>query len=89
MSTDRTASFWKQAEYATARADKARSDELRRAWLIVARDWSNMARREEEKVLLRKLAYVAETTPTAPEASLGELLDLTDGRGEAKQPAHP
>jgi len=72
MSTDRTAGFWKQAEYATSRADKARSDELRRAWLIVARDWGNMARREEEKVLLRKLAYVAEAVPMAPQTSHGE-----------------
>ena len=69
MSTDRTAGFWKQAEYATSRADKARSDELRRAWLIVARDWGNMARREEEKVLLQKLAYVAESVPMAPQTS--------------------
>jgi hypothetical protein len=88
MSSDRTANFWQQAEYATSRADKARSDELRRAWLIVARDWANMARREEEKVLLQKLAYVAETTPMAPEASHDELLGITGDRSEeAKQPA--
>ena len=38
MSGDRATNFWQQAEHATSRADKARSDELRRAWLIVARD---------------------------------------------------
>jgi hypothetical protein len=85
MSSDRTANFWRQAEYATSRADKARSDELRRAWLIVARDWANMARREEEKVLLQKLAYVAETAPMAPEASHDEL--LAERSEEARHPA--
>jgi hypothetical protein len=88
MSSDRTANFWQQAEYATSRADKARSDELRRAWLIVARDWANMARREQEKVLLQKLAYVAETAPMAPVAGHDDLLGITDGQSEeAKQPA--
>jgi hypothetical protein len=68
MSADRAAKFWQQAEYATSRADQARSDELRRAWLIVARDWANMARHEETKAALQELAYVA-NVPTAPEVS--------------------
>jgi len=90
MSSDRTANFWQQAEYATTRADQAKSDELRRAWLIIARDWAAMARREEEKVLLQKLAYVAEATPMAPDDSLSELLELTEGQGsQTSHPAHP
>jgi hypothetical protein len=88
MSADRTANFWQQAEYATSRADKARSDELRRAWLIIARDWANMARREEEKVLLQKLAYVAESVPMAPHAGNSELSGGLEPAEEAKHPAH-
>lgn len=87
MSSDRTASFWQQAEYATARADKARSDELRRAWLIVARDWANMARSEEEKILLQKLAYVADAVPMAPRTSHDEPALSFEQSEDAIEPA--
>jgi hypothetical protein len=68
MSAERVAEFWRNAEHATARADQARSDEMRRAWLIVARDWANMARREEARDALDELAYVAQNIPMAPDA---------------------
>ena len=67
MSAERVAEFWRNAEHATERADQARSDEMRRAWLIVARDWANMARREESKDALDELAFVAQSIPMAPE----------------------
>lgn len=86
MSTDRIASFWEHAEYATTRAEQARSDELRRAWLIVARDWAEMARREEEKTLLRKLAYVAEaeSVPMAPHAGHDETSQAETSHADAQ-----
>ena len=68
MSAERAAQFWQQAEQAASRADTARSEEMRRAWQVVARDWANMARHEEAKDALRQLAYVA-NVPTAPETA--------------------
>jgi hypothetical protein len=34
-----------------SKAEKARTEETRRAWLIAARDWKKMAEREELKYL--------------------------------------
>ena len=82
MTAERATQFWHQAEYATSRADKARSDEMRRAWLIVARDWSNMARREDEKLALQKLMYVAQALPMAPEGFEEECAHAEPSRAE-------
>lgn len=77
MSVEREAHFWRQAQDATARADKARSDELCRAWLIVARDWAEMAREEEAKTALERLAYVSQHLPTAPNLTEPHHTDAT------------
>jgi hypothetical protein len=49
MKTDRAAEFRKHALEAESKAFRAKSEESRRAWLIVARDWTLMAEREELK----------------------------------------
>ena len=57
--TDRVESFLAQADYARLKADKARSEEMRRAWLILAHDWTVMAEKERQKL---KVA-INQTTP--------------------------
>jgi hypothetical protein len=48
---ERSAFFRDQAAEGRKKAAEARSEEMRRAWLIVARDWTKMAEREELKYL--------------------------------------
>ena len=43
----------RQAAESETKAANARTDETRRAWLIIARDWSKMAEREESKTLVK------------------------------------
>ena len=50
MPKDRAALFRKRALDAETKAFNATSDESRRAWEIVARDWTKMAEREEARV---------------------------------------
>jgi hypothetical protein len=50
MSADRTLHFRQNAIEAEGKSISARSDESKRAWLIVARDWNLMADREEAKL---------------------------------------
>ena len=57
--TDRVESFLAQADYARLKADKARSEEMRRSWLILAHDWTVMAEKEREKLK----AAIKQTTP--------------------------
>ena len=45
--SDRAALFRKRVLEAESKAFTAKTDELRRAWLIVARDWTKMADQEE------------------------------------------
>jgi hypothetical protein len=47
---DRTALFRKYALDAESKAFAAKYDEMRRAWTKVARDWTLMAEREEQRV---------------------------------------
>ena len=47
---DRTALFRKRALDAESKAFTAKYDEVRRAWAKVARDWTLMAEREEQRV---------------------------------------
>jgi hypothetical protein len=49
MKTDRAAQFRKHALEAESKAFRAKTEESRRAWMIVARDWTLMAEREELK----------------------------------------
>jgi hypothetical protein len=51
MKTDRAALFRKHALDAESKAFRAQSEPSRRAWMIVARDWTLMAEREELKYL--------------------------------------
>jgi hypothetical protein len=51
MKTDRAAGFRKHALEAESKAFRAQTEESRRAWMIVARDWTLMAEREELKYL--------------------------------------
>jgi hypothetical protein len=39
--------FRRQAAESETKAANARTEETRRAWLIIARDWAKMAEREE------------------------------------------
>ncbi len=48
---DRAALFRKRALEAESKAFLAKTEESRRAWMIVARDWSRMAEREDLKYL--------------------------------------
>jgi hypothetical protein len=47
--TDRAEGYRKQALNAESKAFNARSKETRRAWQIIARDWTKMADREEAR----------------------------------------
>jgi hypothetical protein len=47
---DRAALFRKRALDAESKAFTAKYDETRRAWAKVARDWTLMAEREEQRV---------------------------------------
>ncbi len=67
MNPDRAAQFRKHALDAESKAFRAQSESSRRAWMIVARDWTRMADREELKVL------DASETRLAPEQSNPEL----------------
>ena len=49
MAQDRAAHFRKQALEAETKAFNAKTEETRRAWLIVARDWTKMANKEETR----------------------------------------
>lgn len=51
MKTDRAAQFRKHALEAESKAFRAKTEESRRAWMIVARDWTLMAEREELKFI--------------------------------------
>jgi hypothetical protein len=46
---ERARLFRQRAAEMHLKAAKARSDEMRGSWLIVARDWTKMADREEAK----------------------------------------
>ena len=46
---DRAGEYRKQALDAESKAFNARTEETRRAWLILARDWNAMADRAEAK----------------------------------------
>ena len=50
MTSDRASRFKQTAADCIRKADNATSGELRRSWLIVARDWLAMAEREEAKI---------------------------------------
>jgi hypothetical protein len=60
MIDDRAALFRKRALEAESKAFNARTDEVKRAWLIVARDWTHMAERDEMRkeaeALIRRLS---------------------------------
>ena len=45
--TSRVEECRKQALFAETKAFNARSEDTRRAWLIIARDWTKMAERAE------------------------------------------
>jgi len=47
---DRAGLYRKRALEAETKAFTARSDEMRRAWMVVARDWTKMAEREEAAI---------------------------------------
>ena len=47
---DRAALFRKRALDAESKAFTAKYDEMRRAWAKIARDWTLMAEREEQRV---------------------------------------
>jgi hypothetical protein len=49
MSANRVAQFRQQAAESELKASKSRTEETRRAWLIVAREWTKMADREMAK----------------------------------------
>jgi hypothetical protein len=60
MVETRAALFRKRALEAESKAFNARTEEVKRAWLIVARDWTKMAEREEVRTgaeaLIRQLS---------------------------------
>ena len=60
VTTERAALFRQRVQEAERKADGASSEESRRAWLIVARDWGRMAAKEELKLLSEQEA--SETT---------------------------
>ena len=49
MSADRVAQFRQYAAESELKASKSKTDETRRAWLIMAREWTKMADRERAK----------------------------------------
>jgi hypothetical protein len=49
MDTERAAYFRRRALEAESKALAAATEESRRAWLIVARDWAKMAEQEEAR----------------------------------------
>ena len=55
-STDRAALYRQRAADSERRASELKTEELRRAWLIVARDWKAMAEREEARVKAEALS---------------------------------
>ena len=58
---ERAALFRTRAAEYEQKAETARSEEMRRSWLILARDWALMAEREELKhhdAELREMAEV-------------------------------
>ena len=57
MVEDRVALFRKRALEAESKAVNARTDEVKRAWLIVARDWTKMAERAEVRTAAEALIH--------------------------------
>jgi hypothetical protein len=49
MSAERALQFQKRAAECHLKASKATTEQMRRAWLIAARDWEKMAEREQAK----------------------------------------
>ena len=45
--------FRRQAGESVIKAANARTEETRRAWLIIARDWTKMAEHDEAKTLAK------------------------------------
>ena len=78
---DRTDLFRKRALDAETKAFTAKTDETRRAWLIVARDWTIMADRE---ALKHRLATKARLTPHADKADFESALGELAARGVEK-----
>jgi len=56
MIPNRIELFRKRVLEAETKAFTARTEESRRAWLIVARDWTKMLEREEARIGTRNLA---------------------------------
>ena len=81
MSTERAALYRQRAAESELKATKARAEESRRAWLIVAREWKKMAVREDAKASMEALEQSRQHPaslrqyPTSP--ALDELIKLT------------
>jgi hypothetical protein len=54
MSAERALQFQKRAAECHLKASKATTEQMRRAWLIAARDWEKMAEREQAKTKAEK-----------------------------------
>ena len=63
MGLERVALYREQAREMEVRASQARTEELRRSYLILARDWSAMADRQSEML----------SPPLAPIGALAQL----------------
>jgi hypothetical protein len=60
----RAALFRQRAAEYEEKAETARSEEMRRSWLILARDWRQMADREELKYHDGQLQKLTPETPS-------------------------
>ena len=63
LTTQRAAMFRQRAAESESRASAAQSEDMRRAWLIVARDWRRMAERDELRYLDGEVAKLAPDHP--------------------------
>lgn len=58
MSSDRVAQFRQQVFECEQRALSAKTEEMRRAWTIAAREWNKMVEREAAKPVTPEVASV-------------------------------
>ena len=81
MSSDeRVERFQRQVAECQAKADAARTEETRRAWLIAAREWSSMLERERMRYVAEPAAtLIPSGANTRLEAGLKELAGKSRG----------
>ena len=74
MSTERAALYRQRVAESELKETKAKAEESRRAWLIVAREWKKMAVREEAKA---SIDAFEQSRPYPTSSALDELIKLT------------